>query len=186
MSIIFSLSLYFTSFAPLWFSVLFVDLKSIIDGGDYLKTEWISIICILLLFIVCTFVLMVSLKTVSISGSETYRLIVAKEQKAITSEYLLSYILPLFAFDFTKWDQVVLFLIFFGVLGYLCVKHNYFSVNIILEFARFKFYECRLVNDDGVEIQSLLLSDRKLNSLHGHDISLKPINNEIKLDIAVR
>lgn len=58
------------------------------------------------------------------------------------AEYLLSYILPLFAFDFTVWNGVVLFLIFFTILGFLCIKHNYFSVNIILEMAEFRFYNC--------------------------------------------
>mgnify|MGYP000320977530 FL=1 len=60
----------------------------------------------------------------------------------ITAEYLLSYILPLFAFDFTKWDEVVKFLIFFLTFGYLCIKHNSFSVNIVLELLGYKMYDC--------------------------------------------
>lgn len=43
----------------------------------------------------------------------------------ITAEYLLSYILPLFAFDFTKWDEVVKFLIFFLTFSYLCIRHGH-------------------------------------------------------------
>ncbi len=184
MSKLFSLSLYFTSFAPLWISILFIDIKSIIEGGDSLKTEIISIPVILIIFILCVFVLMFSLGAEDVNGSMSYRIITAKEQKAITAEYLLSYILPLFAFDFTKWDQVVLFLIFFLILGYLCVSHNYFSVNIILEFAKYRFYDCTIENEDGVEVETTILSNRRLNSLHGYDINLKSLNNEIKLEIS--
>ncbi len=146
-------------------------------------TEWISIGCILICAVICLTVLLFSISAEGRNGSITYRLNSAKEQKSITAEYLLSYILPLFAFDFTHWDQVILFLIFFGILGFLCIRHNYFSVNIILEVANFRFYECSLKNDDGIEIETLILSNRKLNSMYGKRLSLKPINNEIKLDV---
>lgn len=57
-------------------------------------------------------------------GSSKQTIKCAREKKAITAEFLLSYILPLFAFDFTLWNQVVLFLVFFVTLGYLCVSER--------------------------------------------------------------
>ena len=46
-----------------------------------------------------------------VTDDEKYVLTIndAKESKTITAEFLLSYILPLFAFDFTQWDEVVKF-----------------------------------------------------------------------------
>ena len=41
------------------------------------------------------------------------KVISAQEEKTITAEFLLSYILPLFTFDFRTWDGVFLFLIFY-------------------------------------------------------------------------
>ena len=45
MSVIFSASLFFMSFVPLWISILFIDVKSIVTGGE-IRTEVISIIII--------------------------------------------------------------------------------------------------------------------------------------------
>lgn len=48
MSKIFSMCLYFISFAPLWLSVIFIDVKSIIENDQNLATEIISISMILI------------------------------------------------------------------------------------------------------------------------------------------
>lgn len=128
MSKIFSLSLYHTSFAPLWISILFIDIKSCIENTSNQWTEIISIGCILISCLIALIVLMVALCTNGKEGTTPYKLILATEEKAITAEYLLSYILPLFAFDFTQWSQAILFLIFYLTLGFLCIRHNYFSV----------------------------------------------------------
>lgn len=127
---------------------------------------------------------MICLCTNSKGGAFPQKLLVAKEEKTISAEYLLSYILPLFAFDFTQWSQVVLFLIFFITLGFLCIKHNYFSVNIILELVNFKFYKCTLENEDEKKTEQIVLSHRKLNGCIGDTIYLKSLNNECKLDIS--
>ena len=141
MSFILSFSLYFLSFSPLWLNVLFLDVKSLLEGGNNKYTEVISIIFILffeLITMVCLFY------KFYISNSdivEKYELSQACEIKTITSEFLLSYILPLFAFDFTQWDGVFEFLVFFAVLWYMCIRHNNFSYNIILALLSCNIYE---------------------------------------------
>ena len=102
MSKIFSLSLYHTSFAPLWISILFIDIKSCIENTSNLWTEYISIGCILVSCLIALIVLLVTLRTGGKEGTTPQMLISATEEKTITAEYLLSYILPLFAFDFTQ------------------------------------------------------------------------------------
>jgi len=180
---IFSLSLYYTSFAPLWISILFIDIKGCIENSSNRWTEFISIGCILILSLIALIVLMIALCTNGKEGTTPHKIISATEEKTITAEYLLSYILPLFAFDFTQWSQVVLFLIFFLTLGYLCIRHNYFSVNIILEIANFRFYTCKVENEDGQIIEQRILSHRRLNGCIGETLYLKALNNEYKLDI---
>jgi len=182
MSKVLSLSLYYTSFVPLWLSILFIDIKSCIENSEHLWTEKLSIGCILILGLVSLVALMVALCTNGKEGTEPYCLKSAQEEKSITAEYLLSYILPLFAFDFTKWDQVLLFLIFFLTLGFLCVRHNYFSVNIVLEILHFRFYKCELTNDDCVPVERIVISHRKLSGCIGDTLYLKSVNNEYKMD----
>lgn len=183
MSKLFSFSLYYISFAPLWLSVLFIDLKSCIENSENLWTEKISIGCILIFAIICLIVLLIELHTNDKESAVPQILKQAKEEKNITAEYLLSYILPLFAFDFTTWNGVILFLIFFFTLGFLCIKHNYFSVNIVLELANFRFYTCTFKNEDGIETEQTVISRRKLTGCIGEEVYLKSLNNEFKFDI---
>lgn len=183
MSKIFSMCLYFASFLPLWISVLFIDIKNLIEGTQNYWTEIISISCIWTGMLFALVVIMVELKIRGKEGSTAYHLTNAKEEKTVTADFLLSYILPLFAFDFTLWDQVVLFLVFFFVLGFICVKHNYFSMNIVLEICNYRFYNCKLNNSDVVELERVIISRRRLNALVGEIVYLKHLNNEYQIDI---
>lgn len=183
MSKLVSSCLYFTSFLPLWISILFIDIKSHFENTKNLWTERISVSIILLVSLISLVVLLFAFATNSKEGSTKIIIKDAVDDKTITSEYLLSYILPLFAFDFTKWDQVVLFLIFFVTLGFLCIRHNHFSVNIWLEILNYKMYTCELEDEDKNVVQRKIISHRTLSTHKGEYIYLKSLNNEIKLDI---
>lgn len=182
MSIFVSFSMYFLSFVPLWITVLFIDIKSLIDGGGDKWTEIISITGILLGLLVSLIILFIKF---FVTDDEKYVLSIqeAKESKTITAEFLLSYILPLFAFDFTQWDEMVKFLIFFLIFGFLCIRHNYFSVNIILEILHYRMYECSLMNPDGKEVERTVISKNILSASRGRFIQVKILNNEYYLDI---
>ena len=109
------------------------------------------------------------------------KVISAQEEKTITAEFLLSYILPLFAFDFRTWDGTFLFLIFFIVFGWLCIRHNYFCVNIVLEASKYRFYKCEKENEDGVPSTRVVISRQKLNKYIGQSIKMAGFNNEYML-----
>ena len=185
MSKLFSWSLYHTSFLPLWISVLFIDLKSILEKSPYSVTESVSIILILASVCFSSIVIHISLRDYNEGGVFPQTLISVNEEKSITADYLLSYILPLLAFDFTRWDQTVLFLIFYMTLGFLCIRHNYFSVNIMLELSQFKFYYCELVNEDGRQTKQTVITKRQLSECLGETIYLRSVNNEYKLDMSI-
>lgn len=146
-------------------------------------TEYISICCILVFMLISSLIIYLTLHGHRREGAEKQTLKAAREEKSITAEYLLSYILPLFAFDFTLWNQVVLFLIFFLTLGFLCIRHNYHSANLLLEIAGYRFYQCGLVNDDNVKTKQLIMSKRRLNGLIEKDIYVMALNNDYSLEI---
>ena len=179
-----SLCLYYISFAPLWFAILFIDIKNVIVKDPNLYTEKISIISIIILSIISLVVVRSLIIDKKMSCSEKYKIIDAKKSKDITIEYFLAYVLPLFAFDFTKWDQVIIFLIFYMCLGLLCIKHKYFTTNIILEILKYNFYECSLQNVDGVIIKKYIISKRNLKQ--ENSIFLKSINNEYMIEPKIK
>ena len=182
MSVFVSFSMYFLSFVPLWITVLFIDIKSLVDGGGDKWTEIIGITGILWGLLISAIILFAKF---FVTDDEKYTLTIqeAKESKTVTAEFLLSYILPLFTFDFTQWDEVIKFLLFFIIFGYLCIRHNNFSVNIILELMHYRMYDCSLMNADGKEVDRTVISKNILSTSKGKDIQMKILNNEYYLDL---
>lgn len=183
MSKLVSSCLYFTSFLQLWISICFIDAKSIIEGTKNPWTEIISIIIIAIAGIISAIVLICEFISNSKEGSMRFMIKDASDDKTITSEYLLSCILPLLAFDFTRWDQVVLFLIFFVALGFLCIRHNHFSANMLLEMLGYRVFTCELEGVKKNVVQRKIISRRMLSAEKGEYIYLKSLNNEFKRDI---
>ena len=179
---LFSWSMYFLSFTPLWLAVLFIDSRSMASQIRNRGTEIISILCILLGMVVALFVLVHCLRKARKEDRQECILSEAKEQKSVTADFILAYILPLLAFDFTKWDQVVLFLIFFVTLGLLCIRHNYLILNVILDLMRYRFYECIYLNADNTEIHRTVISQQRLNARIGLGIKVYPLNDDYALD----
>ena len=183
MSVLLSFSLYFLSFSPLWLSIIFVDAMSIIKESANTCTERISIALILVASILCFGITLFSLSSKKRDGTQSFSLDEVTEEKTITSEFLLSYILPLFAFNFTLWEEVILFLIFFVTFGLLCIRHSYFCVNIILELIGYRFYRCRMTNEDNVTIIRTVISRKRLNGCVNENVDLRAINNDMMVDI---
>ena len=181
MSLFIVISLFITSFFPLWISIIFIDVKSIICTGSNPYTEIISIIAIVIVNFFSIIALCNWIKREPIT-SEEMKISYACENKTISSEYLLAYILPLFAFDFTQWDSVVLFLIFFITLGYICVKHNNFSVNILLEILKYNVYDCKIKTEENdLEIERKIISKTNLSKYRGRIIRIENLNNEYSI-----
>ena len=191
MSRCFSFSLYYISFFPLWISVIFIDIKSIfIDKTDNRIVEIVSIPVIIILMIVCTALVFLKLSSKSHENTTEYEIREAKERKRITMDFLLSYVMPLFAFDFTTWSGIVLFLLFFWIFWRLTAYHNIFSANIILDIAKYRFYECKLLilneTTDEMTVEMIVLSHRELPERKSEHIIIKSFNNDIKLDMGKR
>lgn len=183
MSKLFTGALFFISFAPLWVSVIFVDVMSIVERTTSLWTEKISITTIVILFVIALLFVLKRLKIANQVEADRYIVRKVTEEKSITSEFLLSYILPLFAFDFTEWKSMILFLVFFFTLGFLCVKHDVFTVNVVLEIFHYQFYECDLEDEDGKENTWVVISKADLKGSIGDRIYLKALNNEYRLNL---
>lgn len=182
MSLFTVISLFITSFLPLWISIIFIDVKSLICNGSNMYTEIVSIIVILIANVFSIISLCNWIKREPVT-SEELKISYACENKTVSSEYLLAYILPLFAFDFTQWDSVVLFLIFFMTLGYICVKHNNFSVNIILEMLKYNVYDCKIKTEesDDLEIERKIISKTNLSKYKGRIVKIENLNNEYSI-----
>ena len=180
---IFQLSMYYMSFVPLWISVVIMDAKSLwYDNTNYPLIEYISLGCIIICSAISFLVMRKGLKAANVQNRNQAELKEVKEEKFLIAEFFMAYIIPLFAFDFTQWEGVVLFLIFYGFFGWQCITHKYLCVNVVLDMMGYKIYECKL-NDAGVEIEKKILSKRKLCSEINYDLVYTAINNDYVIDI---
>ena len=121
MSSLFTFSMFFLSFAPLWLVVIFIDCKSIfIDENDHIITEILFGLIVIFIGIISFIVVYSYLHSKRMDNINRCIVENAEECKTITSDFFISYVLPLFAFDFTQWAGVFEFLVFFAALAFLC------------------------------------------------------------------
>lgn len=181
----FKVTMFITSFIPLWITIGFLDILSILKGGANLWSEKISMFCILVAMFFSMFTIFFSMKSIRDSSYKEYKIIEVTQEKGITSEFLLSYILPLFAFDFTSWESIVQFLIYFIVLAFLCIRNNNVYANLVFECRGYKFYACELqwqVEGKQVEsIQTMVISKANLCAQKGNIIKASLLNKPFYL-----
>lgn len=177
----FQLSMYYLSFSPLWVSILFIEAMSIVHKADNIGVEILSIIFIPIFFIIALTIVKKNIK-VSVVGSTEYVLCKAKEEKLMTAEFLGAYVIPLFAFDFVSWEGMLLFLFFFCVFGYLCIHHNYFCTNIVLDILKYRIYDCELTDMNGISSNIRVISTRNMRLHYTDAICLRKMNNEYSID----
>lgn len=114
MSSLFIFSMFFLSFTPLWIVIIFIDYKSIfIYKNNYIVKEILSSSIIIFIGIISFIIIYSNLNIKRTDNINRYVLEKVEECKTITSDFFLSYVLPLFAFDFTQWDGAAEFLVFF-------------------------------------------------------------------------
>lgn len=171
--------MFITSFIPLWVTILFINGLSILRNDNNLYTEILGSTVIILTNIVSIVTIYYSMSSIQKSEYKRYRVVNATQEKGITSEFLLSYVLPLFVFNFTVWDGVVQFLIYFTVLAFLCYRNSNVYANLIFELKRYKFYDCELQwtpEPDLKATRAMVISKENLCAQKGNTINAAPLN----------
>lgn len=181
----FIISLFITSFVPLWISIIFIELFSIFNAENLFKTtEYIVISTIIIVNLFCIIYMHKKISWFIKNQKEpAQKLKSIVKEKTITTEYLLSYILPLFTFDFTQWKQIILFLIFFTTLSFLCLKNKNIYSNIILELNNYSFYTCVIENDNHIPTTVFIISKNNLSKKINTKLNFSRIDDDVCIDI---
>lgn len=178
----FAICMYYLAFTPLWILVVLTDFFSIMDNEADLYTEKISIPVLFGAFLVALHIVRKELTSEKVDNVQPMYLKNVKEEKFAVAEFMMSFVFPMFAFDFTKYQGVLLFSVFFLIFGWLCIKHNYLCVNVVLEIMKYKIYDCECVNMDKVKYEKKILSNRKLIEQSNITVLTRRINNEYLFD----
>lgn len=184
MNKLFKFSVFFVSYTPLWLSIIYIDLMNVFYHNTMNPwTERISITSIFMAYLISIPNLIQSMQKLRQENSEKFTINAASEQKTASLEYILTFVLPMFAFEFTQWENLVMFLLYFVVLSYLVLKHNLLVANIVLELLRYQFYEVTLEDGYGQKTSREVISKRRLENLVTEDIYLHSMNNGLWCDV---
>lgn len=174
--------MYYLAFTPLWILVVLTDIFSIMDNEADLYTEKISIPFLFGAFLVALHIVRKELTSEKVDNVQPMHLKNVKEEKFAVAEFMMSFVFPMFAFDFTKYQGILLFSVFFLMFGWLCIKHNYLCVNVVLEIMKYKIYDCECVNMDKIKYEKKILSNRRLIEQSNTTVLTRGINNEYLFD----
>ena len=174
--------MYYLAFTPLWILVVLTDIFSIMDNEADLYTEKISIPFLFGAFLVALHIVRKELTSEKVDNVQPMHLKNVKEEKFAVAEFMMSFVFPMFAFDFTKYQGILLFSVFFLMFGWLCIKHNYLCVNVVLEIMKYKIYDCECVNMDKIKYEKKILSNRRLIEQSNITVLTRRINNEYLFD----
>lgn len=185
MPVIFTMSMFFLSFTPLWICVAFLSVMSLYADGTNPYTEIIGLIFLGVGFMISTVSIWKVMRCERGQNYERFSVVTAEKDTVSTTSYLLSNALPLLAFDFTKWQSAVTFLIIFGSLALLCLLHHRYDSNICMEICGYRMYNCRLHNDfankDGIVV---LIRKKSLNT--NDQIAIRKISEELYIGYEVK
>jgi len=152
--------------------------------------ELISIVVILVIISISFFGINFFLNDIKRTEVKRYCTIKkARRANKLSSEFLLAYILPLIAFDYTDIKDIVLFVIYFAVLAFLCIRNNNVYTNILFEFKGYKMYECdieyKIISQTNPHLYTdcLVISKNNLTSKIDAEIAYYDFDNYIYINI---
>lgn len=192
----FKWNMFFTSFLPLWISIVVTDLwtignKIVENSKEAFENSRIEIITIVLLIGYTLFSMFYISWIISAQERSTNKeqgiIVRAKRANKLSAEFLLAYILPMIAFDFSSMNNIVLFLIYFVVLSFLCIRNSNVYTNIFLELKGYKMYECdierRVMNRTITDEACLVISKNSLIQAIPRILQYFDFENYIYIDI---
>ena len=203
----FKWDMFVTSFIPLWISIIIFDIWDLIDYAitDYPKKgksleKLLSFACDNIIQFISIIVIIIVV-TFSIHGinkflkdrensrqNSTGTILKAKKANKLSSEFLLAYILPLIAFDFSNLKSIALFLTYFAILAFLCIRNNNIYTNIMLEFKKYRIYSCDIQRpvpgkQTIIYYDSLMISKEDLTLFQNKKIKYWDCDNYIYIHI---
>lgn len=210
---LFKWNMFFTSFLPLWTSIIISDIWSLIEKGikffgkhpivglplkqvlpvivrylSKIKVEGITVIILLVAVIVSVHQINKEIaKQEANERPPKGKIVRAKRANKLSAEFLLAYILPMIAFNYEEVKSIVLFLIYFAVLSYLCIRNNNVYTNIYLEFKKYKMYDCDIqcdvLNQKKEYKDCLIISKNNLAQTVPRDIYYFDFENYIYIEV---
>lgn len=181
MDIYFKFNMLVTSFFPLWVNIVIKNVYILLH--KIYKQNSINVILVMKIMkanvVGVIFTVVISLITIlSILYIEFFLYKKRKEdfmegrvynvckENKLSSEFLLFYILPMLVYDFFIVLDLVLFLVYFCLLAFVCIRNNNLYTNMYLELRGYKLFKCdmetNVMGENKIYKNSLVISKNDL------------------------
>ena len=202
----FKWNMFITSFIPLWISIMISDVWNIVESTiknwtnsepvlyniiNICRENWVCIFVVLIIGILMIIGITSINKFIRDKKNSRYipQIKIKKAIRAnkLSSEFLLAYILPMIAFDFAEFKSVALFMVYFGMLAFLCIRNSNVYTNIWLEIKGYRMYLCDLetnkMGKSHVYEECLVISPNNLTVKIDNDMAYWDFDNYIYIDL---
>lgn len=179
---LFKVSMFVTSFIPLWITILFQDFLNLYRSNSYIWTELLGVLSIFIINTVAVIVILRSINSIKFSEYKSYRVLDVKRDSGVNHNLAVTYMVPLIVFDFTRWDSVVPFIFYFFFLMFHSYTQNVTYANIVFELLHYKFYDCELQLKSEPTVnasQVLVLSKENLYAQKGNTVDVVRLNSSL-------
>ena len=159
------ISLFISSFVPLFIMIVVRDAGQIIENirdGYYFDIRNLFAFSLLISSVLSCLYVKFTLLNKNHIENQTYatkkirNIRIVSVHKTISSDYLMAYLVPLIAFDFGTITGVFSFLTLFTILGSLYAKYNMINFNLMLEF-KYKIFKADIYIDQIKEHNDMML-----------------------------
>ena len=120
--------------------------------------------------------------------SASVTIIEARKSTTVVTDFLLFYILPMIAFDFSSVRDILLFVIYFAFIAFLSIRNGNVYTNVLFEFMGYKVYKCDIEKDvlgkPYPYYECAVISKSNLVSKAGEKISCFSFENTIYLNVS--
>lgn len=177
--------LYYLSFVPLWILVI-INETFVMVAAEEKRILGLVVISLLVAFsLYFCIVLLFALNVRKKDNTRSVRLESVKEDKFSVAEFMMSFVLPFWAFDLNSIPGMICFVVFFLLLGVVCIRHRIFCCNIVLEILGYRIYECSYSPSDnaGQTINKKVLCKVNLQKPIEGNLIEKKLSNDYSLFI---
>lgn len=180
----FKLSLYLSSFIPLWVAITVKDLQSMFNNVALNRAEIVSTITLLIVSALSLLDIQIEIDKLKSHSLKRTIETVRKDKNSIAETlfcFALMYCLPLIVFNFTTFVGCMQFAIAFFIMSFICLKHNVLFPNVVLLLFGFAPYKIKF--EHGKSEKIVYSRNRSLAASSGKDIAVYQLNNEVFFNV---
>jgi len=119
--------------------------------------------------------------------SGVIKIIEARKYTTLVTDFLLFYILPMIAFDFSSTRDIFLFAVYFAFIAFLSIRNENVYTNVLFEFLGYKVYKCdverNVLGKPYQYYECAVISKNNITSKVGEEISCFIFENTIYLNV---